>query len=205
MPAPSDDTTLLGYLNAVAARTPTPGGGSVAGVTGALATAIATMAVRYSQGKKSLAGHEPAFAAAVAVFEQARALLLQLTAEDEEAFAEYQRQKKQADAGQAAEALAVCIRVPETIGSTAVALLRTLDGLVDKTNLYLLSDLAVAAELAAATVRCAGHNVRVNVPELPDAAARKAVLDRADHQRAQAVRLVSGIVAKIEARQQEGT
>jgi formiminotetrahydrofolate cyclodeaminase len=37
-------------------------------------------------------------------------------------------------------------------------------------NAFLLSDLAVCAELAMATVRCAAYNVRVNLSDVSDPA-----------------------------------
>ncbi len=46
------------FIEAVAERKPTPGGGSVAGVVGALAVALGEMALNFTRGKKQFAEHE---------------------------------------------------------------------------------------------------------------------------------------------------
>ena len=54
-----EDLSLADYLGALAAKSPTPGGGAVASTTGATAAALAGMVVAYSLGKKNLAPHQP--------------------------------------------------------------------------------------------------------------------------------------------------
>ena len=77
------------------------------------------------------------------------------------------------DAEAFAAALAASIRIPEAVGATAVAMLALCDGMVEKVNGFLISDLAVCADLAMATVRCASYNVRTNLPDVNDPAERK--------------------------------
>ena len=76
-----------------------------------------------------------------------------------------------------AAALLACVRVPQAMGATAVAVLELCDRVVPVVNPHLLSDLAVAADLAMATARCATYNVRVNLPDVPDPAERKELED----------------------------
>src|SRR5262245_5876212 len=79
--------TIADFLEALAARTPTPGGGAVASAVGATAAALARMVVAYSLGKKSLAAHQPALEIAARELDVARALLLRLADEDAAAYA----------------------------------------------------------------------------------------------------------------------
>jgi hypothetical protein len=67
-------------------------------------------------------------------------------------------------------ALLASITTPQAVGAAAAAILGLCDRLVDRVNFYLLSDLAVCADLAMATVRCAAYNVRVNLSDVGDAA-----------------------------------
>jgi formiminotetrahydrofolate cyclodeaminase len=62
----------------------------------------------------------------------------------------------------------MCVQVPQAIAATAAALINLSEDLVDKVNKHLLSDLAVCAELAMATTRCALYNVRVNLSEVKE-------------------------------------
>ncbi len=51
------------FVNAVAAPTPTPGGGSVAALAGALAAGLGEMVCGVSLKRKSLSAHHPALEA----------------------------------------------------------------------------------------------------------------------------------------------
>src|SRR5438132_10431411 len=74
------------FLDALASKKPTPGGGSVTALAGALAAAMGEMVVNYSIGKKDLAEHQPALTEALAELTRARGLLLLLMAEDQQAY-----------------------------------------------------------------------------------------------------------------------
>jgi len=166
-------TTIEEYLSAAAAKQPIPGGGSVAALVGALAASMGEMVLNYSVNKKGLEAHRPQFETALAEFSRARDMLLQLMVEDQAAFqAISQIRKLPPVSPERAErlpaALLTCIRVPQSIAAVSVALLERCDQLVDHVNYYLLSDLAVCADLAMATTRCAIYNVRVNLKDIDD-------------------------------------
>jgi methenyltetrahydrofolate cyclohydrolase len=131
------------------------------------------MVINYSIGKKDLAPHQDELRQAVHDLTKARWLLLQLMQEDQEAYAELSRLRKlPEDSPERRDKLEVaqlaCIRVPQAMAASAVAILSLCDRLAEKVNHFLLSDLAVCAELAMATLRSAIYNVRVNVVDLPD-------------------------------------
>jgi methenyltetrahydrofolate cyclohydrolase len=171
-------TTIHDFLQAAAARQPIPGGGSVTALVGALAASMGEMVLNYSIGKKNLAPHESELRSALSEFTRARVILLRLMQEDQAAYEAIAALRKLPPdspqrQSQYAEMLNACIRVPEAVAATALAVLELCDRLADKVNVHLLSDLAVCAELSMATIRCGACNVRVNLPDLTDPAERK--------------------------------
>jgi formiminotetrahydrofolate cyclodeaminase len=167
--------TLDAFLTGAAAKQPTPGGGSVTALVGALAASMGEMVLNYSVGKKDLAPHEPPLREALGEFTRARQLMLGLMTEDQIAYDAMSRIRKEGGTSDPsfAPALLACIRVPQAIATTAVAILVLVDKVADKTNVYLASDLAVCAELAMATTRCAVYNVRVNLADVTDDGERR--------------------------------
>ena len=179
MPQFDQKATIGDFLSAAAARQPTPGGGSVAALAGALAAAMGEMAVQYSVSSKKPQPGDAEMQAALGEFHRARQLLLGLMSEDQAAYEALTAARKAPDSPQKKEeiagALAACIAAPQAVAAAAKAILELAAVLAPRVNPYLLSDLAVCAELAMATVRCAIYNVRVNLPEIADAGQRKAV------------------------------
>ena len=173
------NTTIQDFLNAAAAKQPAPGGGSVTALVGALAASMGEMVVNYSIGKKGLEAHQVELKDAVGELHRARQLLLQFMAEDQRAYEALTAAKKLPEgsrerADQLPAALLASITTPQAIGATAATVLGLCDRLVDKVNFYLLSDLAVSADLAMATVRCAVYNVRVNLADVESPDERQA-------------------------------
>lgn len=164
---------LSSFLDAVAAKQPAPGGGSVAAVAGALAAAMGEMVLNYSVGKKDLADHRPMLEDALAQLTRARGLLLRLMTEDQAAFESLTAAKKAGDPATLGAAVLTAIRVPQAIAATAAAILEQAERVAPIANRWLLSDLAVSAELAMATVRCGTYNVRVNLGDVAEPAERK--------------------------------
>jgi len=164
------NTTIDAFLTAAAAKQPAPGGGSVAALAGALAASMGEMVLNYSVGKKSLAEHQPKLTAALTKLTKARAMLLELMVEDQAAYQALNDAKKlpegSADRKQLPLLAQTCVDVPLAIAATAVAMIDLAADVAPIVNPYLLSDLAVCADLAMATVRCASYNVAVNLPEL---------------------------------------
>ena len=184
MPTDILSLTTRDFLAATAAKTPTPGGGSVAALVGALAAALGQMSIHYSLGKKSLEPHRPALEAALTRLQKSSELMQELVSEDMaayEALAELLKLPKDQRLAHPnyPPAVLAAIRVPETIAALALAILETCQSLFDKTNPYLLSDLVMAAALANATVRGAELNVWANLPLLPDPADAPAFRRRA--------------------------
>lgn len=181
------------FLDAVAAKQPTPGGGAVAALAGALAAAIGEMVLNYSVGKKELEANQDEITSALRELLRARQIMLELLVEDQAAFEQLTAMRKiphdQSDRAQKFDAAAAaCIQIPQTVAATAIAILHLCEALADGVNKYLLSDLAVCAELAMATLRCAVYNVRVNLPDLSDVSMREKLAREMEAQVAAAVK-----------------
>jgi formiminotetrahydrofolate cyclodeaminase len=201
-----DSSTPIGtFLDAAAAKQPTPGGGSVAALAGALAASMGEMTLNYSVGKKGLEAHQDVLAPALRELTHARQVLTRLMIEDQGAFAAVTAARKRPDADPDRDAhfnaaLLACIRIPQAMAATGVAVLEIVDRVADKVNPWLLSDLAVCADLAMATTRCALYNVRANLADVKDPPER-ANIDRASEALlARALMLVQRSAPRIWAR-----
>jgi len=173
--APDGDilsSTVRDFAAATAARTPTPGGGSVAGVVGALGVALGEMAIQFTRGKKKFAEHEPFHAHLAARLERARKMFQDLVADDMAAYRLLQAAMKQADGPGKTQALqtavAAAVDVPREMTKLALAVLEDLLALSGRCNPYLITDLVAGAVLAAAVAAMSDLNVRINLPQVAD-------------------------------------
>ncbi|MCD6303365.1 MAG: cyclodeaminase/cyclohydrolase family protein [Planctomycetes bacterium] len=163
------------FVAATAARTPTPGGGSVAGVVAALAAALGEMALNFTRGKKKFAAHQAVHQRMARRLARAREMAQQLVSDDAAAFESYQQAARMADSPEKQQAMqlatAVAIDVPRQLAKLAVAVLGDLHELADKCSKWLISDLLAAAALAEAACRLSDYNVRINLRGVADQAA----------------------------------
>lgn len=167
-------------LAALAAKTPTPGGGAVAGATGALACGTAGMVVSYSVGKKDLAVHRERLEGVAKQLEAWRGEFLSLADADAEAYGRLNALQKAAAGGNAEEgemsrAIEAALGVPVRCLRLSVDVARQCLELAPITNRHLRSDLAIAGVLACAAAESAMWNVRVNLPLVADAERRGTV------------------------------
>jgi formiminotetrahydrofolate cyclodeaminase len=165
---------LAAFAEATASKTPTPGGGSVAGLVGALGTALGEMALNFTRGKKKFAEHAETHEHLAARLGRARSLFCDLIADDLAAFGMLSEANRMDDGPEKSEAmslaLAAAINVPRETAKLCLAVLDDLAALQPICSAWLVSDLAAGAVLAAATVDLCDFNVRVNARMLDDAA-----------------------------------
>ncbi len=166
------DRSVREFAAAVAAKTPTPGGGSVAGVVGALGVALGEMALNFTRGKKKYAEHEEFYAHLGARLQRARAMFQDLVSDDMAAYGMYAEANKMDD-GEAkdeamATAVAAAIDVPREAAKLGLAVLQDLQEFAPRSNPWLITDLLAAGVLAVAAVRLSDYNVRINVPQVKD-------------------------------------
>ncbi len=166
------------FLDEVASSAPTPGGGSVSALAGALAGALGSMVTRLTVGKKRYAEHEERMRAVEQATESLRRELFELVAEDARAYEAFraagrmsQRTPEEVATRAAAlvEAARGAARAPLRTAETCVRVLEQLAAVAAFGNENAVSDAGVAAWLARAGVEGAALNVTINLPELPEA------------------------------------
>ncbi len=165
--------TVQQLLDDLSARTPTPGGGAVAGLAAAMAASLALMVVRYSIGKKQLAQHEESLRQAEESLKDLRALFVSLADEDAVAYATLSDAMKiNADDPTQEERMAGAafgaMNVPARLLDVSHELLVLLAQLPARTSHRLASDLAIAASLGGVAAEAAIENVLVNASLLAE-------------------------------------
>jgi formiminotetrahydrofolate cyclodeaminase len=170
-----DAGTVTDFLDRLAARTPTPAGGSVAALCTAQAAALVTMVARYCDAP---------------VLVQRAELLVrrahELMADDERAFGAVAdawalpREKSGEEERLSAigHALLAASEPQAQVVETAIEVLVLIDQLRPAARRGLLSDLVAAGEVARAGCAIARMNVESNVRTLPDSEARSRLLRR---------------------------
>ncbi len=204
------DLTLIQFADQAAARSPTPGGGSVAAYLGGLGSALGAMAARFTQGRKGFEAHAAALAAEIAQLDLLRAQLLRLVDADAASYdkvtAAYALPKAsdaEKDARKAAveAALEDALQTPLGTCRVTVEALGVLERLAGHVNPNLASDVAVGAYALAAGFRGAWVNVLINLAGLKDEALRTQVLAEGETLGARArqleERVAGGIVSGL--------
>ncbi|MCI4363420.1 MAG: cyclodeaminase/cyclohydrolase family protein [Thermoplasmata archaeon] len=162
------------FLDRLAARTPTPGGGSAAAVTGAIASALGRMVLGYSGTATSV----PADLAGLAQeLEEARQRFLALAEADAVAYEAVRSARKarrehpeDPTAGRAWEAaVRHASEVPLDTARLAKRLAHELERHRSRTKPSVGSDLVSALALLRATKEGALSNVAINLDELKEA------------------------------------
>ncbi|SHJ18684.1 cyclodeaminase/cyclohydrolase family protein [Desulfofundulus thermosubterraneus] len=177
------DLTVHDFMDAVAADSPAPGGGSVAACTGACGAALMAMVCRLTLRGREEEG--TAMGRLLALAEEKRRELAYLVEEDTAAFhwvmdalrlpkgtpAEKEKRRQAL-----LEATFYAARVPLRTASLCVELLEHIRVLADRGNQNALSDAAVALECLYAACRGACYNVRINLKGLGPSENKDALL-----------------------------
>ena len=170
-----DYTTLKieAFLDQTASRSPTPGGGAVTGLCGALACALARMVVAYSIGKKTEDATRKELESVLARLNRIDQLLRALITRDVEVYEALSAIPKNAQATDKQRsdrqgALLDAVAVPIEMAALIADALKTLNAIKDHSNPYLISDLGIVAVLACATARAARYTAKINLRDIDD-------------------------------------
>ncbi|MGO9642707.1 MAG: glutamate formimidoyltransferase [Candidatus Acidiferrales bacterium] len=164
-------------LEAIAAPSPTPGGGSVAALAGALAASLGEMVAGLSRKKKSLAANSEALSEAISELRATGERLAGAMDRDASAYdaivaasklpketGEEQARRERA----VQEATRGATEVPLEVSEAALALHERLVQLESVTAPSMISDLRVARAMALAAARGALENVAINLASITD-------------------------------------
>jgi glutamate formiminotransferase/formiminotetrahydrofolate cyclodeaminase len=162
------------FLDAVASGEPTPGGGSVAALAGALGAALASMVARSTMGKKKYAEVENAMQEVAHLADELRDQLTEAITEDSQAFEQVlsayrlgKEDPKRPPAVQAAMKRAA--EVPMRTAELTVQALEQLKVVAEHGNVNAASDAAAGAHMALAALEAAALNVLVNLQSIENA------------------------------------
>jgi len=183
------DETVEEFLARVAAPTPTPGGGSVSALAGALSAALSRMVAGLARGKK---GYEPVERELAEIEARGKKIQVRLEALVEEDAQAYEaviaamRMPRTSDQEKSARVAAMQVayrKATEVPLETMERLIETLElaeAAAKKGNRGATTDAAVAILLAEAAVRGASLNCAVNLASIRDESFRSTAEERVE-------------------------
>lgn len=185
----------------LATSDPIPGGGSAAALAGAMGAALVRMVVSLTTGRPGAADHEPELteiATAASALQSELLNLAELDAVAYDAVVRARRMPKETDlerqarSVQIAAAVREATRAPLQTARMADEVLRLAERLAPIGNRNAVSDVGVGGLLAAAALRGAVLNVRINLPSVAD-----------DELRAEATETVDRLLSGLDGRERD--
>ncbi len=170
------------FMDDLASKAATPGGGSVAAIMGAMAAALISMVANLTIGKKTYASVETQIQALLKQSDDLRIKLLDMIQADIDAFdqvmAAYRLPKvtnEQTSARNMAiqTALKTATNVPLQCAETCRSVIRLSQTAAEIGNKNVVTDAGVAALAAQAALRSAALNVYINIANIEDQAFAK--------------------------------
>ena len=171
------DKPVQTFLDELASKASTPGGGSAAAIMGAMGAALASMVCNLTLGKKGYESVEGEMQALLEKSEALRAKLTDMVRADVEVFdqvmAAYgmpketdEQKAKRSEAIQTA--LKAATDVPLACARTCAEVIDLCKPVAEQGNKNVISDAGVAVLAAQAALRSAALNVYINVPGIKD-------------------------------------
>jgi len=173
------DQSIERFLDELASKAPTPGGGSAAAIIGSMGAALASMVCNLTVGKEKYADVEGDLRTALEAAEGLRARLLDMVNEDVRVFdavmAAYALPRdsdadKTARTGAIQRALREATEVPLACARACAELIDITEVVAHKGNPGVISDAGVAVLAAHAALRSAALNVYINTGAIKDRA-----------------------------------
>jgi formiminotetrahydrofolate cyclodeaminase len=203
------DQSLQQFLDELASKSATPGGGSAAAIMGAMGAALVSMVGNLTIGKKNYEMVEPEMRAAIARAEELRSQATDLIRADIEAFdrvmAAYAlprdtEEQKAARSAAIQEALKAATEVPLLCAALSMEIIALSQVVAEKGNRNVVSDAGVAVMAAHAALKSAALNVYVNTKSLKDESFVRDRLDRIEELLAQGEKDVAAIFETVKVR-----
>jgi len=165
------------YVSDAASDNPTPGGGSVSALAGALAASMSEMAANFTVGKDKYKDVEEEVSRALSELKRIRQKLLALMEADIEAYSDVDEamkmpreteEQEQERGEKLEEALQQAAKVPLNIMRQCRKAAALTEQLSRIANPNLVTDVGVAAEVCGAASKAAKLNVEVNLKYMDD-------------------------------------
>ncbi len=169
--------TIGGFLEVLASDAPTPGGGAVAGLVGAIGAALVSMVCRLTIDKKGYEEVSERCRAILPEADEAREALVALADRDASAFDGVMaafKMPKDTDEEKAARSAAiqrgyeVAAEAPLEIARRVISVMELALEVTEMGNVNAASDGSSAAQALAAAISCAIYNVEINAAALKD-------------------------------------
>ena len=171
------DKKISNFLDELASNSPTPGGGSVAALAGALGAGLISMVGNLTVGKKKYEDVEEDIKKIIGSSEKLRCELSQLIEEDVKVFnnfmATYKMPKETEDekkirTEKIQESLIEAAKVPLKVAYKCLDVLSLSKEVAEKGNINVVSDAGVAVLMAEAALESAILNVKINLRMIKD-------------------------------------
>ena len=198
------DQPMRHFMDKLASKSPEPGGGSVAALTGALGSALVSMVSNLTLGKEKFKEVQPQIEELLKESEKLRGDMQDLIQKDTEAYgalSEVYKMPKNTDAektirtAKMQEALKKACQVPFEIGMKSLGIARLAERAAAIGNVAAVSDAGVAVLLANACAQSAALNVRINVNSIKDEDYNKSTWTRMQDVLSQVAALEKSVMA----------
>lgn len=179
---------IVPYLDRIASSSPTPGGGSAAASTGAIATGLLEMVATISLNSADEEATE-ILNELVPIFQRSREVLIELGGEDEKAYGGYRdalalpkgsAQEKATRREALQEALINATAVPLETAELALELIQLVPALTEVSSTHMEADITVGTALLGACINGSVAMVNANLPSIKDESARDEVSARVE-------------------------
>jgi glutamate formiminotransferase/formiminotetrahydrofolate cyclodeaminase len=160
------DETITKFLDSVSSSSPTPGGGSIAALAGAISCSLAEMVCNLTIGKKKYSTVEKTMKTQVDKCIELRKKFLLLIDQDAEAFTIVMKAYKEKEGVQ--KALKTATTIPLTTAQHCMTTIKNIREIAEKGNKNAITDAGTAALLMKAGFYAALLNVKINIKEIND-------------------------------------
>lgn len=194
------DEPLKKYIDELASRKPTPGGGSAAALTGATGTALLEMVCNFTIGNDKYKNFEGAVKRHLGSLKKIRDGFLAIVDDDAKAYSDIRIAFKAKDKGKIDKALKsgyyICLRICELSRDA----LKIAEDLPEKGNPNLITDVGCGAELLDAAFNSGVFNCEINLNGIEDKDFSKKERSRLDNLKKEKEALYKGSVRKTKER-----
>ena len=195
------DKPVQSFLDELASKASTPGGGSAAAIMGAMGAALVSMVANLTVGKKNYEDVDAEMQSLLADSEKLRDQLTDMIKADVDVFGQVMAaygmaketdEEKSARSTAIQAALKAATDVPLDCARLCAEVIRLCQPMAEKGNTNVISDAGVAVLAAEAALRSAALNVYINIGGIKDQ-------DFAEDRRAQLEALLEGSAEQTEA------